>query len=39
MPKDSDVLSVSYTYTGGGCYHVLVRHAADPDWNAARAPR
>jgi Tol biopolymer transport system component len=39
MPKDSDVVSVPYTYTGGKCYHVLVRHAADPDWNAAGAPR
>jgi WD40-like Beta Propeller Repeat len=39
MPKDSDVVSVPYTYTGRGCYHVLVRHAADPDWNAGRAPR
>jgi Tol biopolymer transport system component len=39
MPKDSDVLSVPYTYTGGKSYHVLVRHAADPDWNAARASR
>ena len=39
MPVDSDVVSVPYTYTGGNCYHVLVRHAADPDWTAARAPR
>ncbi len=39
MPKDSNVLSVPYTYTGGGRYRVLVRHGAGPDWNAAHPPR
>ena len=39
MPKDSDVVSVPYTHTGGGGYRVLVRHAAGPHWNATHPPR